>query len=377
MKRSIIKRGLTSALAVFMAAVALVTFNASQAQAIQIPYSEIGNYSFQEPVFNTYTEVPNGIGNEADFVRIRKSTGDVSDNQGGARNFEYVNGLDSACNVGDKFDIRTYVHNGADDDYNDNGNGSAVAHGTTVRMVAPFGEKKEIHTFTSTINATGVSPVTDTARLYCANDKEVELKLVPSSTKVYASSYGYQNVPDSAVNGVLPIGSRVAGSGDVWGCWADRVIVAYIVEVVEKEKPAATYSCDLLAASFISDKKYKFTANASAVNGAEITGYTFNFGDGNTVKTTENVVEHTYAKEGTYKAKVEVHVKVNGEDKTTTSSSCETTVSFDTKGEVTPPTPTTPPKELPKTGAGGFVGLMAAVTAAGSVLYRKFALRNQ
>lgn len=371
-----IKKSLTTLTASLFAIVALFIFNTGQAQAVQIPYEDIGNVSFQDPVFNTYTNVPNGVGNEADFVRIRPSTGDVSDNgQGGVRNALYVNGQAAQCNVGEKFDIRTYIHNGADDDYNDNGNGSSVAHETNVRMVAPFSTAGQTLTFTSTISAKDVSPVTDTARLYCKGGEDVMLKLVPNSVKVYSSQYGYKNVGDNAVNGVLPIGSRVPGSGDVWGCWADRVYVAYIVEVVEMPKvEEPVYSCDLLTAVFVSDKKYRFTANASAKNGAVIKEYAFDFGDNTTVvKTDKNVVEHTYAKTGTYKIKVTVTVEVNGETKTTTSENCEAKVSFDTKADVTPTTPTT----LPNTGAGSVAGILAAVTAAGALAHRKLTLRRQ
>lgn len=369
----------------------------NSAQAVQIPYENIGDTSITEPVFNTYTNVPNGVGNEADFVRIRPSTGDVADNgAGGVRNALYVNGLNSSCNVGDKFDIRTYVHNGADDDFNDNGNGSAVAKNTNVRLVAPLNTEGNTLTFTSTISATDVSPVTDTARLFCAEGKQVMLKLVPSSVKVYSSQYGYNNVTDSSVNGdPLTIGSRVPGSGDVWGCWADRVNVAYIVEIVEMpvEEPEPIYLCDLLSVVVLNDRKFKFTTTATARNGATVKDYSYDFGDDTRVTVSDsNSVEHTYAKEGNYKINVVVNFNVDNEVKSATSENCIKQVNI--KADVCPipgkenlPADSKDCKEdekvkavvttLPNTGAGSIAGLFAAVTAAGAVAHRTFVLKRQ
>jgi hypothetical protein len=310
----------------------------NSAQAVQIPYEDIGGTSITTPVFNTYTNVPNGVGNEADFVRIRPSDGGVTNNgTAGARNALYVNGLNSACNVGDKFDIRTYVHNGADDKLNDNGNGTSVAHKTNVRLVAPLNTEGNILTFTSTVSATDVSPVTDTARLFCEDGKSVKLKLVPSSVKVYSSQYGYNDVNDSTVNGSpLAIGSRVPGSGDVWGCWADRVNVAYTVEIVEEpvEAPDPVYTCDLLSVAVINNRKFKFTTNATARNGAVITDYTYNFGDSNKATVNDsNMVEHTYATSGNYKVTTTVgfNVTIDGviTRKTATSGNCEADIKVD------------------------------------------------
>jgi hypothetical protein len=391
---SFIKKGLLSLSAFVAVGLSLAAFS-GVAQAAQIPYVPGEPLpSLTTPVFNTYTNVPNGVGNEADFVRIRPSTGDVSDNGvGGERNALYVNGHAATCKVGEKFDIRTYVHNGADDNFNDNGNGSAVAHGTKVRMTAPLGSKGSTFTFTSQVMATDVSPVTDTARLYC--DKEVSLKLVAKSVKVVSKHYGFQSVADSAVNGDLPIGSHVLGSGDVWGCWDERVVVAYIVEVVEAEKPAVPmYSCDLLSLTFLGNRKYKFDVSATAKNGATVKEYKFDFNDGSAVVTSaKNSVEHTYAKDGTFNPKAEVVFTVptaNGgtETKVVSGANCVKTITVSTeekcpipgKGHLPKNSPECKetPATIPNTGAGSTIALIVtAVAGVGAYAHRLFTLKRQ
>lgn len=381
MKLSIIKKSLSFFSAALLSAAVFTGLLSGNAHAIQIPYEDIGSTSIETPVFNTYTNVPNGVGNEADFVRIRPSTGDVADNgQGGVRNALYVNGQAAACNVGDKFDIRTYIHNGADDDFNDNGNGTAVARDTEVRMVAPFNTPGKTFTFTSTVRATDVSPVTDTARLYCESDEEVMLKLVPQSVKVYSSQYGFQGVSDSAVNGVLPIGSRVAGSGDVWGCWADRVMVAYIVEVIEmpEEEPELVPGvCNLLSVTVLTKRQVRIDDVKFTVNDATASTITLDFGDGNTKTINANKSElpytHTYAKDGTYNIRATVNMTFDGEAKAVTADLCTAKVTVTTDKP-----PVQPPKSIPNTGAGGAVaGIMSAVAGLGALAHRKFTLKRQ
>jgi hypothetical protein len=392
---SFIKKGLLSLSALVATGVSLVALTGA-VQAAQIPFVPGESLpSIQNPVFNTYTNVPNGVGNEADFVRIRPSTGDVSDNgAGGERNALYVNGHAATCKVGEKFDIRTYVHNGADDDFNNNGTGSSIAHDTEVRMNAVLGTKGATHTFTSQVLATDVSPVTDTARLYC--DKEVTLRLVPQSVKVVSKHYGFQTVSDSAVNGSLPIGSHVLGSGDVWGCWDERVLVAYIVEVVEVQvPPVPVYTCDLLSLTFMGNRKYKFEVTATAKNGAKVKEYKFDFNDGSAVVTSaSNTVEHKYANDGKFNPKAEVVFTVptaNGstETKTVSGANCTKPITLSTeekcpvpgKGDLpknSPDCKETPVTTIPNTGAGSTIAIIvSAVAGMGAYAHRLFTLKRQ
>lgn len=69
---------------------------------------------------------------------------------------------------------------------------------------------------------------------------------------------------------------------------------------------------------------FRFTASASTSDGATISGYTFDFGDGKTVKQTGKSAEHTYAEAGNYTAKVTVHTSVG--DKTADTCKVDVTV---------------------------------------------------
>lgn len=88
-------------------------------------------------------------------------------------------------------------------------------------------------------------------------------------------------------------------------------------------KPKPVYTCDGLGAVDITRTEYRFTANASAKNGATITGYTFDFGDGTTKTQISNVISHDFVKEGTYTIKVAANVKVGSTTKTVTGPKCQ------------------------------------------------------
>lgn len=215
-------------------ALVIATTSVGNVFASRVDYTNPNNTAIEHPRFNFYYNVPNGVGDEADFVKVRKNNGDVK----AAVNVNpLTDTLAAACTVGEKFDVNTYVHNGANDDFNNNGTGSAVAHNVMVAMRAELGVAKKNFVFTSTISGESTTPgitvasVTDTGKLNCANN--VRLKLVPSSVNVYNSPVGWKTTPtpDSVVNGSLRVGSRVHDSGDVWGCWNDRVLVRYTVEV--------------------------------------------------------------------------------------------------------------------------------------------------
>jgi hypothetical protein len=115
-----------------------------------------------------------------------------------------------------------------------------------------------------------------------------------------------------------------------------------------KPTPAPTpcYQCSSLTDSQDARNQFTFTAKASAINGAVITGYVFNYGDGTnqTVSTsaTSANAQHSYANSGSYNVTVAALVKVNGVVKTVTAANCATTV------KVTPaPTPKPTPAPTP------------------------------
>jgi hypothetical protein len=322
----------SSLVALFAAAAVGLTFGGSSAQAQ--PYVEGITGTSTTPQFNIFTGVP-VTGNESDFVRLRKSNGDPTSS---AATNQFINELSAACNVGDKFDIRSYVHNGASPNSNDNGNGTAVARNTTISLTASLGGNSDRFVFGSTISASNAGSVSDTGFLNCSEN--VRLKLVPNT--IHSSAAGvWVDRSDTAVNGTMPIGSRNATNGELWACWDERVMVVYTVEIVEipVEVPDPVYTCDLLSVVAINNRKFKFTTNATAKNGAVAADYTYNFGDGNSKTVSgSNMVEHTYEKSGDYKSTVTVGFSVTQDGATTrqtaTSVDCEKTIKVDIKAPV-------------------------------------------
>lgn len=100
------------------------------------------------------------------------------------------------------------------------------------------------------------------------------------------------------------------------------------VKVKVPPKPVSAYKCDGLAATDISREEYRFTAAASASNGATITGYAFDFGDGKTQTSTDKTISHAYDKPGEYITKVTVNVDVDGQAKTASGPQCELKVTI-------------------------------------------------
>lgn len=133
---------------------------------------------------------------------------------------------------------------------------------------------------------------------------------------------------------------------------------------VEPPKPVVV--CDALSAEYIGSTnvpaKIKFTAKGTASGGATITGYVFDFGDGPKADGASATAEHTYAKEGDYKATVQVKSSLGT---TAVSANCSVTIKV-TKEKppvIVPPVVTPPaatPAALPSTGpvelAGGLLG---------------------
>ncbi len=294
MKITNLLRTTKAKLGISLLAVALIAGVATQAQA-RTQYTDGGMGTSKTPVFNEFYDVPNGVGDEADFVRLKTKAG---------TNGDYISTLNDDCAVGDAFNVRTYIHNGADPEYNDTG--EAIARNTVLAMNAELGDGKAFD-FSSTISASNAASVSDSGTLQCQGN--VRLKLVPKSVQAYSKPVGgFYALPDTSVNGTTQIGSRVAGDGNVYGCWDDRVIVVYEV-VVEQipEEPKAEFSCDLLEVLKLSDRTYKFTVKASATN-TEITDYKFNVKGGGDFDLAQqgNVAVLTVEQAGDYTVRAQV-----------------------------------------------------------------------
>ncbi|MGB4758502.1 MAG: PKD domain-containing protein [Candidatus Saccharimonadales bacterium] len=298
------------------AAVVLSLIAATGASA-QEQYNPNGTPTSKTPVFSNFYDVPNGVGNEADFVRLKPKAG---------TNADYVSTLNAACNTNDQFTVRTYVHNGADPAGNNNGSGVAVAHNVVLYMTAPLNSDAKSFTFTSRLTSSNAASISDSGVLNC-NGKTVRLKLVPNTVQTYSKPLGFQSAPDSAVNGSLPLGSREQGSGNVWACWDDRITVTYDVVVTEVPPAPSVAACVAPTVAIDNNaRKVTVTANGSTTN-AQIIGYEIDWGDG--TKTNDRTASHVYADYGKYTIKTRVQAKyADGSVKWLDGSVCNKEVEF-------------------------------------------------
>lgn len=94
--------------------------------------------------------------------------------------------------------------------------------------------------------------------------------------------------------------------------------------------PTPKYKCVGLTASKISRNEYSFNATANAKNGAVITGYRYDFGDGKSEihppSATTDTRKHTYDQPGEYVAILTVLVKANNQVKEVTDGACKVNV---------------------------------------------------
>lgn len=93
-------------------------------------------------------------------------------------------------------------------------------------------------------------------------------------------------------------------------------------------KPAA--ACTKLTGDLLARDRVRYTAYATAVNGAKINSWYFDFGDGQKYDNNGNIIDHTYAKPGDYTAKVTIKTNIGD----FTSAACSVPV------KIKPPTPT-------------------------------------
>ena len=96
-------------------------------------------------------------------------------------------------------------------------------------------------------------------------------------------------------------------------------------------KPSLT--CDALQKTEVSRDTFKFSTQATAKDGASVTSYTYDFGDGTTQTTTSSEIQHTYAKPGNYKVTVTVNGK-EGSDVQKTSQGCQTQITVKPEPEM-------------------------------------------
>lgn len=91
------------------------------------------------------------------------------------------------------------------------------------------------------------------------------------------------------------------------------------------------YKCNLLTSTLVIGTQYKFNGSATASNGATVTSYTLNFGDGTAPFTGASIADvmHTYAqKDATYTARLTANITVDGKTIPVTSDACAVTITI-------------------------------------------------
>ncbi len=359
--------------------VVLGVLNSQLASADCYQYSTSGTMvTSATPVFNNFCNVPYGIGNESNFVRIRQnSNGNDMDN---TNNPAYsTNGLVSACATGSKYDVWNYLHNDASPNYNPDvnpSNPSAVAKNVQEHLSATFGQGTQF-TFNDIVTATNAATVSGSTSLNCGNTK-VQLSLVPGSVHIYSLPYSWNNLSDGVVNGgALTVGSPVLGSGDMWGCWEYRIVIVYQVQVTAVPTVTINPVCSLITIE--TNGMVAKLDNVSYTSGtATVSGVSVNFGDGSSKSvivlspaqlatlSASNPYSYVYSTPGNYT----IQATVNSNLGNFSSTNCTKTVA------ITIP-PVTPPKTLVNTGPGDTIGLFFGSSLAGTVFYRWYTRKNK
>lgn len=168
---------------------------------------------FDHVVFNSFTGVGNGIGDERDFAR-----GGIIGNQ--------ANWADPVNNVPDgaEVEVKLYIHNNADSTLNDSGVG--VAKNVVVKVNVPT-TSAQAQDITSTITADNASPksIFDTLSLTGANGGFFELVPVSGSAKIFDVNGNASAISDQLFSGT---GVNI---GDQKGCFQFRREITFRVKV--------------------------------------------------------------------------------------------------------------------------------------------------
>lgn len=320
--------------------------------------------STYDPYFNTFTGV-DGVGNEADFFRIREPNGTKVDTI-------------EACS-GD-VTLWMYVHNDSPEQNNDNPatpgafDGVGVARNTRVKVNIP-NQTTNSHVITGQISADNArATVTDTASITCAG-KKVKIEYV-STDPVYTTAPGGYSLNGSIVSAN---GAQLGYDGGVLpGCWQYRAWITLHVRIVPEQPQVQNLSCTNAVLSYVDRSKriVNVTVNGNATNGASINGYRIDFGDGTVVD--QQTATHTYTRDGNFTITTRVLGTLNGQPADITSSDCMAAVSFG-PGPTPPTPPINPtPSVLPNTGPGGAIAaIFASTSIAGTIGYRFWAARRQ
>lgn len=339
--------GLVSSLAITAVAYAVVSFGPSRPT---FTWLNTANYI----TFNSITDNPTW-GDERYFVKAR----DVS-----ASTSTYSNSVN--VKDGQEFLVTTYFHNNAAANLN------LVAQNTKVKVEMP-NESDKNQSLKSYISASNSNPLEVWSTMDFNGTEDFTLQYVKGSAKLKTNKVDMA-LSDSVIAGGVLVGTN-GTDGKVPGCGEFSGYVSFKVKVQKKTTPppAPQFKCDALTVSKISGRTIKAEVKYTATNGAALESVSYNFGDGSTPLVTDKTsVQYTYAKDGNYTVTATLAFSTGKE--TGGTSKCTAQVSFNTPVEP-PVTPPTEP-ELPNTGAGSVIGIVAGASAAGTALHYGLALRR-
>lgn len=144
--------------------------------------------------------------------------------------------------------------------------------------------------------------------------------------------------------------------------------------------PTPTFACTALGLTAEENRTVKISNFTTSQTNTTFTNANITWGDNSTPLTTASPVgqTHQYAADGTYTVTATANF---GPDQTASGPNCTQTVTFSSTAPptVTPPTTPTPPATptaLVNTGPGSVIGIFAAATIGGAVLYRRLLARR-
>lgn len=205
-----------------------------------LPYTGPTTVASPIPAFDVFTSTPGyplplpaPSDSESNFLQARVPiNGDPADDS----TTPFIEPLTTTCTNGEIIELRVYVHNGANAEFNDNGTGPSVAHNVQVQVTIPDSESTTFEPSAS-ISSSNAATVNDDLTINCSGTQPVELQYVPGSASQYSvATNAATALPDSIVTTGALIQSETV-PGDVWACWNDRVLAVLSVKVVIPPTP--------------------------------------------------------------------------------------------------------------------------------------------
>jgi uncharacterized repeat protein (TIGR01451 family) len=375
---------------------------------------------FDHVTFNSFTGVPNGIGDERDFMRgVQVGRDSVWS--------------DPVKNVTQDAEVeaKIYIHNGADARLNDLPGSPGIARNVRVRVALPNGVK-QTQQATAYISADNAQPreVFDTLDITGANNGFFSLEYVPGSAKLHRNNAATP-LSDSLVTTGVNIGDQrgcfetveeityrmkvkmpqymvnkfVRFEGQTKNDWKKHLTVkpGQVVEwKVEFDNIGRTLLNDVIILDQVPANTTVVPGSVKLVDGNFPNGYVYkdneaiqnngtqiNVNIGNVNPGINSVILFKTKVNSTQELECGSHKLINTGFATPKGfTTVKDTAEVDVVGEkkdCVPPTPTPQPQpgqpqpsqpSLPVTGAGDIVGIFAATTIAGAVAYRFVWLRR-